>query len=107
MPTPAYFSKYPAFPQDVPVAKLPVISLTKLLSDDQNESSSVFETSRAKGIFILDLSVCPVGEEFLKNAEAMFELNEEVNVLPQYELMKHADKPPASLFGYYFPPHNL
>ncbi|KAJ8062280.1 hypothetical protein OCU04_008827 [Sclerotinia nivalis] len=100
MPTPTYFSKYPAFPPDVPVAKLPVISLSKLLSEDKDESSSVFKASRAMGFFVLDLSGCPAGEEFLKNAAVMFDLNKEVNALSQDELMKYAYNPPTSLFGY-------
>ncbi|TEY29576.1 hypothetical protein BOTCAL_0938g00020 [Botryotinia calthae] len=100
MPTPAYFSKYPPFPSNIPVAKLPVVSFSKLLSNDEDESNSVFEASRAMGFFLLDLSGCSAGEEFLKNAESMFDLNEKVNALSQEELMKYAYKPPTSLFGY-------
>ncbi|KAB8290795.1 hypothetical protein EYC80_008432 [Monilinia laxa] len=82
MPTPTYFSKYPAIPSDIPVAKLPIISFSKLLSDDKDESSAVFGASRATGFSILDMSGCPAGEEFWKRAEAMFDLNDEVSALP-------------------------
>ncbi|PQE18295.1 2OG-Fe(II) oxygenase family protein [Rutstroemia sp. NJR-2017a WRK4] len=100
MPTPSYFSKYPQFPSDIAVAKLPVLSLSKLLSKDDAESDALFEASRTLGFFLIDLSNDSFGEEFLRNAESMFDLNEEVHGLSTEELMKYAYKPPTSLFGY-------
>jgi hypothetical protein len=99
MPTPAYFAKYPKFPSDISVAKLPILSLSKLLSNDKEESDALFEASCAFGFFLIDLSDDSSGEEFLKNAESMFDINEEVHNLSTDELMKYAYKPPISLFG--------
>jgi hypothetical protein len=100
MPTQTYFGKFPQFPSDLPVAKLPRISFSKLLENDNNESDALFESSRSLGFFLLDFEGNIEGREFLGNAERMFDINEEVNALDQDELLKYAYKPPTSLFGY-------
>jgi isopenicillin N synthase-like dioxygenase len=100
MPTQAYFDKYPTFPSDISVAKLPRLSFAKLLVHEENESNALFEACRAMGFFLLDFQGCVEGEEFLKKAETMFGLNEQVNAMDVDELMKYAYKPPHSLFGY-------
>lgn len=99
MPTQAYFDRYPPFPGDVPVAKLPRLSFAKLLARDESESDALFEACRAMGFFLLDFQGCPEGESFLKKAETMFDINEEVNAMDVGELMKYAYRPPHSLFG--------
>jgi hypothetical protein len=99
MPTPAYFSKYPEFPSDISVAKLPVLSLSKLLSNDEVESDALFEASRTLGFFLIDLSDDSSGEGFLRDTERIFDLNEELHNLSTDELMKYAYKWPTSLFG--------
>jgi hypothetical protein len=100
MPTQAYFDKYPPFASHVTTAKLPRLSFAKLLAHDKSESDALFEACRAKGFFLLDFRGCSEGEGFLKEAEALFQLNEEVNTLDVDELMKYAYNPPHSLFGY-------
>lgn len=99
MPTQAYFDKYPSFPSDVPVAQLPRLSFAKLLAHEESESEALFEACRAMGFFLLDFQGCPEGEAFLKKAETMFDINEEVNAMDVDELMKYAYQPPHSLFG--------
>ena len=99
MPSQAYFDKYPSFPSDIPVAKLPRLSFAKLLAHDQGESNALFQTCRAMGFFLLDFRGCIEGDAFLKKAETMFDINEEVNAMDVDELMKYAYKPPHSLFG--------
>jgi len=100
MPTQACFEKYPPFPSDLPVAKLPRVSFAKLLDNESSESDALFESSRSLGFFLLDFEKSPEGEDFLRKAERMFDINEEVNSLDQDELMKYAYNPPTSLFGY-------
>ncbi|KAH8690689.1 hypothetical protein BGW36DRAFT_389184 [Talaromyces proteolyticus] len=100
MPTDQYFSKLPAFPSDVPIAKLNRLSYAKLLTGDEVESEALFEASRTLGFFLLDFSTCVEGQNFLQRAERMFEINEDVNNLEQDELMKYAYRPPHHLFGY-------
>jgi hypothetical protein len=100
MPTQAYFDQYPPFPSDLPVAKLPRVCFAKLLKNDKSKSDALFESSQALGFFLLDFEGSKEGGEFLKKAERMFHINEEVNALDQDDLMKYAYKPPSCLFGY-------
>jgi hypothetical protein len=100
MPTERYFNKFPPFPSDVPVAKLPRLSYAKLLARDEAESVALFNASRGSGFFLVDFNTCPEGQKFLEHAERMFEINEQVNALEQDELMKYAYRPPHHLFGY-------
>src|SRR5437879_494085 len=99
MPTQAYFDKYPPFPSNVPVAELPRLSFAKLQDQDREESDALFDACRAMGFFLLDFRGCSEGDAFLKEAERMFDLNEEVNMLNGEELMKYLYQPPHSLFG--------
>jgi len=100
MPTQAYFNKYPPFPNRPNVAELQHISFAKLSENNKNESNVLFESCRALGFFLLDFQDTAEGENFLKKAEKMFDIDEEVNALDQDELMKYAYNPPTSLFGY-------
>lgn len=102
MPTERYFSKFPPFPSDVPVANLGRISYAKLLAHDNAESDALFETLRTSGFCLLDLNTCSEGQNILERAELMFQVNEQVNDLDQEELMKYAYRPPNHLFGYVF-----
>lgn len=99
MPTQKYFNKYPPFPSDILTTQLPRLSLSKLLNNDEAESDALFKACRSMGFFLLDFQGCAEGETFLKRAEKMFDLNEEVNAIDVDELMKHAYQPPHSLFG--------
>lgn len=100
MPSEKSFGKCPAFPDDVPVARLPRISLAKLVSQDEDESRELFHACNAVGFFLLDFQGTSEGEAFIQEAEKIFELNEEIHALDYEEKMKHAFKPPADLFGY-------
>jgi len=75
------------------------LSFSKLLNDEKNESDALFKACRSMGFFLLDFEGCSEGEGFLKKAEAMFDLNDEVNAVDIDELMKYAYQPPHSLFG--------
>lgn len=99
MPTPAYFAKYPPFPDDVPTADIPVVSYAKLLEKNEGSSTALFEACRALGFFVLDLSGCSTGEAFLNQAVKMFDLDQQLHGLPTDEKMRYAYNPPTSLFG--------
>ena len=103
MPTVKYFNRYPPFPNNVPVADLPRVSLGKLIANDDAESEQLFRACRETGFFLVDLRHSCEGETMLKDAELAFDLNEKIYEIDQGELMKHAFKPPGSLFGYVFP----
>lgn len=76
MPTQAYFDSQPPFPDDVPLASLPRISLQKLVSHDLVESNALFEACTECGFFLLDLRNAGHGDELLGLAEQLFQLAE-------------------------------
>ena len=100
MPTSAYFSRYPPFPADVPTADLPRVSLRHLMAGDEAESERLFRACGELGFFLVDLRGSSEGETMLGDAENAFELGEKIYDIDQEELLKHAFKPPGSLFGY-------
>lgn len=100
MPTAKYFSKCPPFPSDVPVASIQTISLDKLERNDVEESKSLFQACREYGFFSLDLQTSSTGKALLEDAEAMFDLTDEVMDLGKATLSQYAYQPPKTLEGY-------
>lgn len=100
MPTTDYFNRFPPFPNDIPIARLPRVSFGKLLADDAAESEQLFRACRENGFFLVDLRGSGEGETMLKDAETAFDLSEKIFEIDQQELAKDAFKPPTSLFGY-------
>jgi hypothetical protein len=99
MPTARAFAAVPPFPSDVPVYELPKLSLKKLLSNNEEESSALFQSFREHGFMLLDLQGCAEGEEVLEEAEKMFEVTEAVTLgLPIEEKLNYPIKPPK-IFG--------
>lgn len=103
MPTASHFNRYPPFPENVPVAHLPRVSLAKLVANDDAESAQLFRACRETGFFLVDLRGSGEGETMLKDAELAFDWSEKIYQIDQEELMRHAFKPPESLFGYLLP----
>ena len=77
MPTPKCFAGVPAFPNDVPVAKLQRLQLSKLLSGDKAESEALFEACTGFGFFLLDLRGCEEGDFLLEETEVAFDISQE------------------------------
>ncbi|KAF2120377.1 oxidoreductase [Lophiotrema nucula] len=100
MATARSFARYPDFPSSVPIATIPVVSLQKLQSGDEDESKRLFQASREYGFFSLSLSGSAKGEELLLDVEKMFDLTESTMNLGSDILDLYAYKPPHSLFGY-------
>ena len=88
MPTPKCFAGVPAFPDDVPVAELQRLELSKLLSGDKAESEALFEACTGFGFFLLDLRGCEEGEILLKETEAAFDISQEFYALSDEERTK-------------------
>ena len=88
------FEAYPQFPEDVPIASLPKISLRKLVSGDEGEAKEVFHACRAEGFFLLDLRNEPAGDKLLRDIEAMFAIAKEVMDLSLEEKTKFNKNPP-------------
>ncbi|KAF2656597.1 oxidoreductase [Lophiostoma macrostomum CBS 122681] len=94
------FEAYPPFPVDTPVASLAKISLTKLFSQDVEESKAMFECCRTTGFFLLHLSGNEVGEALIRDLDSLLDLTKQIMNLPIAEKMKYHAKPPERLFGY-------
>ena len=100
MPTEKYFNKYPAFPDDVPVAQLPLVSFTKLISQDEQESRKLFQACVATGFFLLDFRGTKEGERILSETETLFEMNAKFHAQDYDQKMKHPFNPPHDIMGY-------
>lgn len=89
MPTQAYFDSKPPFPEDVPLASIPRISLQKLASCDLVESNTLFEACTECGFFLLDLRDDNHGDELLGLAEQLFSLAERFGEASIEEKLKY------------------
>ncbi|CAD6587020.1 MAG: hypothetical protein ASARMPRED_002975 [Alectoria sarmentosa] len=100
MPTTKAFEAVAPFPEEVSVYKLPRLLLSKLLSDDPEQSRELFASFRAHGFALLDMQGCAKGDDLLQEAEKMFEVTREVTVgLDVEEKMKY-EASPKQIFGY-------
>ena len=100
MPRASHFNQHPAFPEDVALADLPRLSLTKLLENDAFESNQLFRACKETGFFLLDLTGSGAGETMLDDAEKVFDLSRMIFGLESEELERFPFKPKESLFGY-------
>lgn len=83
----------PAFPTDVPTAKLNKLYLSKLIQNDGMESARMFESCKTSGFFLLDLTGCDEGETMLSKVERLFGMAEELYDLALEEKQEYALKP--------------
>ena len=94
MPTAKAFEAVAPFPDNVPVYKLPCFSLSKLISNDPEQSRELFESFREHGFALLNLQDCAKGEVVLNEAEKMFEVIRKVTIgLDVEEKMKYEASP--------------
>jgi isopenicillin N synthase-like dioxygenase len=98
------FAQYPPFPDDVPTADVPSISLGKLVSGDAAHSRELFEICRTVGFFLLDLTDDASGQAVLQSinevlgiAKDVFDLDEE----EKYQFRQDASK--GNFVGYGYP----
>ncbi|KAF2785847.1 oxidoreductase [Melanomma pulvis-pyrius CBS 109.77] len=100
MPTPKLFAQCPDFPSTVPMADLPVLSLSKIGEHDGGEEKRLFDACREYGFFLLDLKASQSGDNLLRDAEHMFDLTAATLGLEESELSTYAYNPPRDLLGY-------
>jgi hypothetical protein len=99
MSTAKAFEAVPPFPDDVPVYELPRLLLSKLISNDPEQSRELFESFRTHGFALLDMQGCAEGEALLEEAEKMFDVTREVTLgLDLEEKMKY-EASPRNIFG--------
>jgi isopenicillin N synthase-like dioxygenase len=95
---PSSTKQYPEFPSDVSIADIPILSLTKLEKQNDQESKKLFEACTEHGFFLLDLANSEEGGKLLKNAQEMFDIGAETFALGPENLQQYAYKAP-SLIG--------
>ena len=78
----------PAFPENLPVIRLTRISLSKLLADDTEESTRLFQASKNLGYFLIDLDDHPCGQLILRQTEDALALSKEFCALEQDEKIR-------------------
>ncbi len=100
MPTQRLFAHCPTFPDNVPVAQLPALSLERISSLDAREGKGLFDACQEYGFFLIDLTDTQLGCHLLQAAETMFELNRTTLNLDDTVLSEYAYNPPQNLLGY-------
>ncbi|KAI9662985.1 MAG: hypothetical protein M1821_008032 [Bathelium mastoideum] len=99
MASPSLFHSAPPFPTDVPVAKIPKISLAKLAREDARESEAVLAACNSIGFFLLDLNGDATGEDMIKDVDETFEAVKNVMEMSTEEKMHFCQKPPQCFTG--------
>lgn len=94
------FPNLPPFPTDVPTAPLLRLSLSSLLSRDNEEVNRFNRACEDLGFFYLDLTGCAQGEKLLSQADSMFGIGEQLLGLPVEEKVKYDFSKDNSYFGY-------
>ena len=74
-------------PQDLPLARLQVISLRRLLDGDASEAEKLFMACKTSGFLYLDFEDAGHGMEEL--VKGIFKLDEDLFRLPQDELLRY------------------
>ena len=100
MITKSYFEDLPPFPDDIPVAPIARISLTKLLASDPTESAAVLHATRTAGFFYLDMRNDKSGENILTESESLVSLASTAFKAPMAAKEEYALVKGVSLFGY-------
>lgn len=83
------FPGLPPFPDDVPIADLPHISLTKIQARDDTEVDRLFQACKDWGFFLLDLRDNVDGSSLLNLANQFFEIGKNVFDLDLEEKQKY------------------
>ena len=100
MASEAFFKSLPPFPDDVPVASMSRISLAKLVAGNKSEAEAMLDACRRLGFFLLDLAGDPVGEEMIKEVDAIFGVVQKTMHLSVEEKMRYKQDVPRDFLGY-------
>ena len=99
MPHFTEFNINPPFPDDVPIAELKCISLTRLRSHDKAESEALFDACKEDGFFLLDLRGDDKGEKILTEAGSLFDVGKTLFDLSFNTKMEFVMGGDRSVFG--------
>lgn len=73
----------PAFPQDLPIAPMHTISLTRLTPGETSTCQSILHVCQELGFFLLDLQGDEVGEIVIDEVDRLFRAGEDIMNLPE------------------------
>jgi isopenicillin N synthase-like dioxygenase len=100
MASPKLFESAPAFPDNVPTVDLPIISLEKLSTGDDESARAMLAACQSLGFFLLDLRGSSNGDALSKEIDEMFDVAKETLSLPLEEKEKYLHNIPKSFLGY-------
>ncbi|KAF1954282.1 putative oxidoreductase [Byssothecium circinans] len=79
----------PEFPSEVPLLRVKTLSLSKILSNDADESRRMYEACTETGLFILDLSGSKEGYNLMEDVDRILSLSEQIFDLDLETKMKY------------------
>ena len=97
MASAALFESQAPFPDDVPVANIPKISLLRLVAG--SDAKAMFDACCKLGFFLLDLTGDPVGEKMIKDIDGIFEVARQTMQLSTTEKERYAIDIPHDYLG--------
>ena len=93
------FAAVPPFPDDLPVAPMPVIPLSSLSSGKEAIGKTLLDACKEFGFFLLDLRGDTVGEMIQEEIDSLFVLSKKIMELPEDVKRKYAHNFPKNLLG--------
>lgn len=98
-PPTASFPDIAPFPTSIPTAPLLRLSLSALRSDPA-ESARLFQACKDLGFFYLDLQGDELGQELLRESDALFRLSRKLFDIGRDDLQKYDYSEQGSYYGY-------
>jgi isopenicillin N synthase-like dioxygenase len=90
----------PAFPRDLPLADIAVISYKKILDHNQAEELRALDAVKRDGFFYLSLIDSAEGQELIAESNRLLKLSEQAFSSPEEEKMEYRADRGRSIFGY-------
>lgn len=95
-----YFRSVPPFPDDVPTAPIPTISLADLHSGNTVAAKCLLRACENLGFFLLDLRGDKLGEAVVNEVDSLFGVAKDIMNLPDEVKAKYPHDVPKSFLGY-------
>lgn len=93
------YENLPPFPEDVPLAPLFRVSLSKLLENDEEENERLFTACRTLGFFYLELGDSDLGQALRNGAEDLLRLSLDAFTVPEEVKLNHTFAKMGGIFG--------
>jgi isopenicillin N synthase-like dioxygenase len=92
--------QYPPFAEGLTTAPLVSISLAKLESEDEAESSAFYRASKELGFFYMDMEGSSLGEKIVAQAEQLHVVQKQFHKLPDEVKEEYLREKIDPFFGY-------